>query len=484
MKFAFCAAVLFISLLSALAKPPVTEGETDVVMLDLDPYLIEALRGGESQETGKKIPPGRFGSEGGLADLIQEDAFNTLVEKHDLALFNGPMLGGLTDSSARIWLRTAGEASFKVMAGGVESKMVRTLAKDDFTGVAIIEGLQSFTEYTYSVLLDGRKVESESFRFRTYPKPGAKQRYSVSFGACARYVPTNEGIWRTMAGTQPLAYLGLGDNVYIDATERRDVQRLHYYRRMLRTEFREFIAQVPQYAVWDDHDMGMNDSAGGPGLDESWKLLNLAVFQQNWNNPSYGSPKAPGTWNSFKLGDIEFFLLDGRFYRTDRVSPADENSTMLGKVQKEWLLQGLKESPAKFKVIGSGTMWHDKADKGGKDSWAGEHYKGERDEIFDFINQHQINGVILLAGDRHRTDIWKNERPEGYPLYEFVSAKVTNLHTHKTREEAEWSYNEGNFWGALDFDFTKDDPIFTFRAINSEGKELKSFSRKLSELSH
>ena len=39
---------------------------------------------------------------------------------------------------------------------------------------------------------------------------------------------------------------------------------------------------------------------------------------------------------------------------------------------------------------------------------------------------------ILLSGDRHRSDIWKIERPRGYPLYEFVSAKVTNQHTHKT----------------------------------------------------
>ena len=484
MKFAI-RALLFIALSSiGFAKPPVTEGETDPVMLDLDPYMIDALRGGKSQETGKNIPPGRFGSEGGLADLLQEDAFNKLVKKHDLLLFNGPMLGDVSSSSVRIWIRTAGEVSFQVVAGEVESETVRTLAKDDFTGVVTLEGLKPFSKYSYTIILDGKRIQDDSFCFQTYPESGAKKRYSVSFGACARYVPTNEGIWRTMASTQPLAYLGLGDNVYIDATERRDVQRLHYYRRMLRAEYREFIAQIPQYAVWDDHDMGMDDSAGGAGLDEPWKLLNLEVFKQNWNNPSYGSPKAPGTWHSFRVGDAEFFMLDGRFYRSDIKNPDDVSSTMLGKVQKEWLLRGLKESTATFKVLGSGTMWHDKADKGGRDSWAGERFQGERDEIFDFINEHEINGVVLLAGDRHRTDIWKTERPKGYPLYEFVSAKVTNLHTHDTRKQAEWSYNQGNFWGELVFDFTEDDPSLIFRAIDSKGTELKAFSRKLSELSH
>jgi len=42
---------------SATAKPPITEDETDPVMLDLDPYLIEALYG-----EGNDGKSGRFGS--------------------------------------------------------------------------------------------------------------------------------------------------------------------------------------------------------------------------------------------------------------------------------------------------------------------------------------------------------------------------------------------------------------------------------------
>ena len=100
---------------SAVAKPPITEGETDPVMLDLDPYLITALRG--DAEHMKRIPPGRFGSEGSLVDLIEEPEFQKLIKKHDLKLFNGPMIGAVTPTSARIWVRTAGPASFKVTIG-------------------------------------------------------------------------------------------------------------------------------------------------------------------------------------------------------------------------------------------------------------------------------------------------------------------------------------------------------------------------------
>lgn len=466
------------------AKPPITAGESDPVMLDLDPYMITALRSDAKAPNGS-IPPGRFSSEGGLKELLEEPEFMQLVKKHDLKLFNGPMVGAVTPTSVRVWVRTAGPATFKVAIGDCVSKPVQTTAETDFTGIAVVEGLRPFTDYRYTVMLDGANLSDPSFTFKTYPTQGMKATYAVAFGSGARYVPENEGMWRTMAATGPLAYLGLGDNVYIDATDRRDVQRLHYYRRMLRKEYREFIAQTAIYAVWDDHDMGMNDSAGGPGLDADWKLPNLKVFKQNWNNPFYGdAQQSPGTWHQFTMGDVEFFMLDGRFYRTDMKDKTDKTNTMLGPLQKTWLLESLKASQAKFKVLCSGTMWHDKADKGGKDSWAGARFKAERNEIFDLINAEKIDGVLLISGDRHRTDLWKTERPNGYPLYECLSAKVTNEHSHDIREQAEWSYNEGNFWGELAFNFAASDPTVTFNAINQDSTVVKSSTFKLSELSH
>jgi alkaline phosphatase D len=417
--------------------------------------------------------------------LVKEPAFQKLIQEHDLDLFNGPMLGCVTPTSARIWIRTAGAASFKIVVGDVVSQSVKTTAESDFTGIAVVEGLKPFTNYTYRVILNGKEIDDSSFHFKTYPAAGMSEKYAVAFGSGARYVPEKEDIWRTMADTQPLAYLGLGDNVYIDATDRRDVQRLHYYRRMLRKEYRHFIAQTSMYAVWDDHDMGDNDCAGGPGMDAPWKLPNLNVFQQNWNNPFYGSPpKAPGTWHNFTMGDVEFFMLDGRFYRSDIKNKHDTTNTMLGEKQKQWLLHSLGESTAKFKVLCSGTMWHDLADKGGKDSWAGKRFREERNNIFDLINQQKINGVVLISGDRHRTELWKTERPNGYPLYEFLSAKVTNIHSHATRKEAQWSLNEGNFWGEIGFDFSTTDPTITFTAINQDAAVMKASTFKLSELSH
>ncbi len=342
-----------------------------------------------------------------------------------------------------------------------------------------VTGLQPFTDYAYTVNIDGRTIQSPAYKFRTAPDKGQAVDFHVTFGSGSRYVPPNEFAWRNMAKSRPLAYLGLGDNVYIDVVNRRGAQRLFYYRRCLSPAYRELIAGVGMYAVWDDHDMAMNDSSGGAGLEADWKRPNWKVFTQNWNNPHYGGgPEMPGTWHSFSLGDVDFFMTDGRFYRDKR------DRTMLGPDQKQWLLDGLAKAKGKFKVIASGTMWSDGADKDGKDSWAGTWARSERDEIFDLINDQKIDGVILISGDRHRSDIWKIERPRGYPLYEFVSAKVTNQHTHQTFPNAVWSYNDGNFWGQLHFDLRPEDPVMTFKCVDNSGETVKEFPLKLSQLSH
>ena len=468
--------VLFIAATSCcvgIAKDPITEDETSTVMLDLDPYLIDALYGHES---GGRT--GRFGKEGGMADLLTEPAFIKLIKKHNLKLFNGPVIGDISPTSAKFWVRTAGPATVQIEIGDQSSESFTTSETNDFTAVLTVESLEPFTDHAYSVILDGEVIQKETYLFRTAPEKEQEVEFHVTFGSGSRYVPKNEYAWSTMAAQRPLAYLGLGDNVYIDVVDHRGAQRFFYYRRYLSPAYAELAAGSALYGIWDDHDMAMNDDAGGSGMRHSWKMPNWKVFTENWNNPHYGGGETmPGTWHSFSLGDVDFFMTDGRFYRDKG------DKTMLGPDQKKWLKKELSKATGKFKVIASGTMFADGADKDGKDSWAGDWSREERDEIFDLITEKRIDGVLLIAGDRHRSDIWKTERP-GYPLYEFVSAKVTNLHTHRTYDNAVWSYNEGNFWGQLNFDLTLKDPIMTFRCVNITGKVVKEFPIKLSEISH
>ncbi|MCX7045900.1 MAG: alkaline phosphatase D family protein [Candidatus Sumerlaeota bacterium] len=472
------AVVIFLAGALVHAKPLITEGETDPVEQDLFPPLVEALGG------GMKTPGSAIGPDASLADVMDAPQLQAAIRKHDLRLMCGPMLGVVTESSARFWARTWGEAEMQVIVGtdaklegAIKSKPVKTRKDNDFTAVAEIAGLKPFTTYTYDVLVNGQTaLKGERPTFRTFPAKSQKVKFDVGFGGGAQYIPANEGVWATIAAGRPLAFLFLGDNVYIDLPERRDVQRVYYYQRQLRSEYRRMCASTAIYAVWDDHDFGANDCSGG--LDPfrpAWKLPVWKVFCQNWNNPYYGGgEKQPGCWFDFSIGDVDFFMTDGRYYRDFK------SGTMLGPAQKAWLLERLKASKATFKVIASGTLWTDQADKSGADSWAG--VKAERDEIFSLIAREKLRGVILISADRHRTEMWKIERPNGYTLYEFESSKLTNDHTHPTRKEALWSYNKGNFFGVLSFDLTPADPEVTYKAVSSSNEVLHELRLKRSQL--
>jgi alkaline phosphatase D len=254
------------------------------------------------------------------------------------------------------------------------------------------------------------------------------------------------------------------------------VQRAYYYRRQVNPHFRRLSSTTGIYAIWDDHDFGKNDTAGGLApFEPDWKLPVYKVFRQNWVNPYYGGgPERPGCWFHFSLGDVDFIMTDGRYYRDFK------QGTMLGPAQKEWVKARLRAADGKFVVLASGTLWTEHADKGGADSWWG--VPEERNEIFQTIVDERIPGVILISADRHRTDVYKVDYEGCYPLYEFETSRLTNNHSHRTREKAIWSYNRGNFFGMLDFNLEPDDPTVTFRCITAEDEEPYSLTLKRSDL--
>lgn len=453
------------------AKDPIPSPPDTPVLGEVDPYLLETLYATSDTDAS-------------LKDVVDDARFQALVRKHGLSLFGGPMLGCVTDRGARFWVRTPGPARVAVVVGTeksldppIHSNSVETQADNDFTALLDVSGLSPSKLYYYDVVVDGKRTRADDpWSFRTFPARGEKAKFDVAFGGGARYVPEKERMWDTIASYKPAAFLFLGDNLYIDLPESRSKQRVHYYRRQLRPEYQRLTAGAAIYAIWDDHDFGKNDCSGGlDPFHPPWKVPAWEVFRENWNNPYYGGgEKQPGCWFDFSIGDVDFFMTDGRYYR----SFAD--GTMLGPVQKKWLLEKLKASRATFKVIASGTLWTELADKGGKDSWWG--VEAEREEIFSLIDREKIGGVILISADRHRTDIYRIERPGGYDLYEFETSKLTNNHTHGTRPGALFSYNKSNFFGMLSFDLTKTDPEMTFRCITIDKEEVHAMTLKRSQL--
>jgi len=116
------------------------------------------------------------------------------------------------------------------------------------------------------------------------------------------------------------------------------------------------------------------------------------------------------------------------------------------------------------------------------DTWEG--FKEERDEIFAFLARHKIDGVILISADRHRSDAWKIERPGGYPLYEFESSRLTNIHTHGIMPGSLFGYNKKCSFGLLSFDTTASDPTVTYRVINIDSAVMHTLVVRKSQLTH
>jgi alkaline phosphatase D len=138
---------------------------------------------------------------------------------------------------------------------------------------------------------------------------------------------------------------------------------------------------------------------------------------------------------------------------------------MLGDAQFAWLLDGLKNSQARFKVIVSGsTLHHSKVD-----GW--RIYTFSRHRLFDAINGHQVSGVMYMSGDIHKSLVWEHHESDrvGYPLVEIISSGVANS---KTRSFA-----------TVDFDTTREDPTARVRIVYGNGTVLTDKTWKLSKLS-
>lgn len=489
----------------------IVDGKYDAAIEHFEDYLgkhpkdLESMYGlavayAQKQDTDKAIvyveqaldeglPFSRFiaGPRDLLKPLTDSAVFKALAQRHGAELLHGPLLGCVTDTGAKFWVRTVNEVPVQVIIGAsgktgsiIKSDIVKTNKAKDFTAVVAVQGLKPDTRYYYKLLVDG-STQPRLWSFRTFLTSGTKSRFRVGFGGGAGFTPQYERMWDTIATHNLPAFLLLGDNIYIDNPTRQAVQQYCYYRRQSRPEFRDFVASTAIYAIWDDHDFTTNDAGGGPEIyTPKWKIPVWRTFTNNWNNPYYaGGENQPGCWFDFSIGDVDFFMLDSRYYRTkSRV----QNPSMLGDVQKKWLFKKLKSSKATFKVLASPVPWAFGAKPGSRDPWQG--YKAEREEIFSFLEANKIDGVILISADRHRSDIWKIERPNGYPLYEFESSKLTNIHTHKVMPGSLFGYNKKCSFGLLQFDTAIPDPQVTYKIINIDNEVIYTFSLNRSRLTH
>ena len=397
-------------------------------------------------------------------------------------LMQGPMVGAVSPTEAKIWARTTGEYSVSIeygtdfeMSSAKRSEAVVARKVNDYVVVVTLDELAPDTGYYYRVLVNGEGdkylKEYPPFRFATTPLKGTPASFRVAFGSCPKFQDDRvQPIWQVISGFDPDLFFWIGDNIYGDTLDP-DILREEYRRQRDVHGLQPLLHNVPHIAVWDDHDFALNNHDRTNPI----KFEALEVFKDYWANPSYGLADVPGVFFSYSYGCVDFFFIDDRFYRDPNTEPDTPHKTMLGVAQFEWLTQELAASHAVFKVIVSGSGFSAAKGEGG-DSWAA--FLHERNRLFDFIRDQEITGVVLATGDSHIGEInvipWSDRG--GYDLYDLVSSPLAQrtpdswLHRRPERRIRP-VYFKGSSVGVIDFIFDET-PRLMYRIVDIHGRNV------------
>ena len=344
--------------------------------------------------------------------------------------FSGPMVGAPGPNHFTVWVQTTGafpvqleystEPTFATVLKGTIANATR---ENHYCVTVRAEGLKPATRYYYRLRFAEDLDRYQPLPYHTTTAPAGPSDFTVAFGSCCRIqFDRDQPIWKIVRQIDPDMFLWLGDNIYADS-DQPEVLADFYSRQRNVASLEPLIRSTPQLAIWDDHDFGYNDSDGlNPMKDGA-----LRVFDNFWANPENDRGEAAGIWFKQSYGGVDFFMIDGRYHRDPSAAPDTPAKTMLGAAQKAWLKAELAKSRAPFKVLVSGGGWSaaEKNDSG--DSWAA--YLNERNEIFDFIRDRKIEGVVCISGDSHMGELNCIPRSDvgGYDIYDMCSSPLAQM---------------------------------------------------------
>ncbi|MEP6783856.1 MAG: alkaline phosphatase D family protein [Acidobacteriota bacterium] len=367
--------------------------------------------------------------------LLRIVAFLLLLATSGGAVAAMTVMHGFADyTSVLLWIQTerAGPVAISVTPEpGGESRLItfEAEASNDLVLTARLPGLAPGTAYRYRIVAQG---ETREGTIRTQPywsRAADAAEFTIAIGSChylANVNPVFRGsggdyqIFDAIAAKRPDLMLWLGDNLYLQPPDLLDPSSMAARYRQVRTftPMQKLLTATSHLAIVDDHDVGPNDTDGSYVL----KGETLKLFQRYWPNPSYGLPGVPGSFGWARFGDVEFFLLDDRYYRYPNRYPDVPEKTMFGTAQFEWLKQALLSSRARIKIVAGGSQFWNRTSR-----FEGLYqFPQEQRRLADWLMQQKIDGVIFVSGDRHFGELLKIERPGAYPLYEYTSSPLTS----------------------------------------------------------
>lgn len=425
-------------------------------------------------------------TEANYADVAADDTVQQICDSNSIIHLGGPMLGCVTPSGVRVWIRTLRSAKVEVevtVNGSVKTfGPVKTGPETDMVAIVSVTGLKPSTSYPYKVLVDGKEVKIPGHSsITTSPTESTSGKVRIAVGTCAhRFGLGNMEQWETIRKRKPTAMLLGGDIAAQDRRNHCGLHRADYLLRDLFPAWKNFSSTIPVYTTWDDHDYFYNDASGIPKRYTLKDKQNVCdVYSRSWNNPSAGfGDERRGVFFRTRIGPCDVIMLDNRYFREG------VQGSFLGDEQMDWLEKQLLDCKGPFIILSCGTMWSDYVSNG-KDSWGKWDPEG-RERIFEFIEKNRIAGVLLISGDRHGARGFRIPRPSGFEFYEFETASLggrggppTRNHSWKTKL---YGMSNKYAFGEFNIDATLPDPEVTFRLIADDAKIIYELKLKRSQL--
>jgi alkaline phosphatase D len=366
--------------------------------------------------------------------------------------------GDVTDTSALVWLRADGGNEVAVQYAKdyymtteyMSTQAVAVAPESDYTATLSLDNLQPATRYYYRAAVVGKKPGAVG-TFVTAPAPHADAKVVFCFSGDTRESYRPFLIMNAVRAQRPDFFLHLGDTIYADRNG--TAHRLEEFWAKYRTNRDDpstqyCFNQTSVYVTWDDHEVTDNYLPAEPLAPAGQR-----AFLDYWPIRHIGGDPTR-IYRSFRWGkDVELFILDTRQYRNLK------KGTMLGDMQREWLLDAITNSTALFKFIATSVTMAG----GGSDRWDG--FPKERQQILRYINEKKIHGVVFLSADMHYAAVTNIPKSGGI---KDITAGPLGAPLNRITNGTARRYD---FFLAENFNFGK----ITVDAKNEPGKALLEF---------